>query len=1317
MHPEDEIADILASWREQYGQADGADPEEVIRRNPQHAEALRAHFEALRIAEQALRVSEPGPTPVADGELEAPLRPIAADKYVGFDPVGQGGMGIVYWAVDTDLNREVAFKVVRPFRDESESQVPDEPGAITPPDKDTPASKAFATLRRRFLREATVTGRLEHPGVVPVYEVGETGEGVPYFTMRFIHGRRTFADAIEELSDEPLEIRLKLLDPFIRVCDTIHYAHSRGVIHRDLKPENIALGEFGEVVVIDWGLARIQALSDPADPRWQEHLRAYHESPDMGTLTGIVGTPGYIAPEALLGKQTDERSDVYALGVLLFQILTGRMPYEFTSPAEFYAHVSRDPAPKPVDLIPDVARALSDLCTACLDKDREARPPTAAALVDTIRAWRASHERDRETETLLREARALYAASEGLEGDALLRQLARASVPLGRVFEHRPGESSALRLMARLEERHAQAVQEHAVATTKRHMRRAGLVALVLAAVAALVGALFFREEQQDAEQAREAARGALARVRSLALVNASREAAERDPLLALMLARDAVRANSSATSVSHLHEAILAHRPYIGLQGHEGVVRFAFFSPDGRHVLTSSGDGTARLWDESGKQLQVYGSEGIGIHHAQFSPDGDRILAGCRDGTARIWTLDGRAVTVLRGHEGPVNMASFSPDGTQVVTPGNDGLVRVWSLDGRVRAVLRGHEGSVYWACFSPDGTRILTSAFDGTARLWTLAGKQLTKMPVAHGYMSAKFWLDGTGILTASRQEDDCYWDLEGKGYGANTDHADDLTWLEASPCGRYLVSASQDGTALIADTEKGGQVRLRGHEWIVFWATVAPGGAHVLTSGMDGTARLWNRAGRQLAILSHHVDGFWLGCFSPDGRQVVVASGGEDPPKVAGQEARIYDVRTPEVAVLGDHSQPLTWGCISPDGIHVLAVAENRIAYIWDRRGRVHAKLTALAAGREGRWPAFSPDGRRILVINGSGRVSLLDRDASEVLDLAEPIRYVDSAAFVHDGRLVRVDDHSGRVTFWTLEGRRLPGPQGYEADVQYGVAFNQERYLASCTAEGTVLIWEPDGRVHVELQGQEPRACAVDLLPEAGAVVTATRDGTVRLWGLDGTLTGSFHAHEGELREASFARGGQRIVTRSADGSTCIWDREGREILALRGGPGWLWGNARSPDGARIANRSEDGVVRLWDLDGRELGILREAVGGTAGPDPFAEDVSSCLSFEASGDGKHLVSVCNDGVVRLWDVNGREVAEFGGHTEEITHAGFSPDGRMILTCSMDGIARVWLVYTEDLLELVDGRIPRTYTPAERELYGELLLEPREPAGAQR
>lgn len=232
-------------------------------------------------------------------------------RYTWISQVGSGGLGQVWLAKDNNLSREVAVKEVKP---------------------DSISDEAV----RRLIKEAQITGQLQHPGIVPVYEVNY--EGRPFYTMKLVKGE-TFSDAIGEYHAEKragktdLIAERRLISIFLNVCDAIAYAHSRGVIHRDLKPENIVLGDYGEAVVLDWGLARqVGTEEEEAAP-----VVVSAEGRTDATQAGQkMGTPAYMSPEQAAGRvnHMDERTDIYGLGAILFEILTGEAPHQTEMPEQ-----------------------------------------------------------------------------------------------------------------------------------------------------------------------------------------------------------------------------------------------------------------------------------------------------------------------------------------------------------------------------------------------------------------------------------------------------------------------------------------------------------------------------------------------------------------------------------------------------------------------------------------------------------------------------------------------------------------------------------------------------------------------------------------------------------------------------------------------------------------------------------------------------------------------------------------------------------------------------------------------------------------------
>jgi serine/threonine-protein kinase len=304
--------------------------------------------------------------------------PASRERYTITRLHARGGIGQIWLARDTDLGRDVALKELRAER------------------SDNPEVWA------RFLEEAQITGQLEHPGIVPVYElVKEKSRGRSFYTMRFVHGR-TLSDTIADYHRKRtegqagmLELRA-LLNALIAVSNAVAYAHSRRVLHRDLKPQNVVLGDYGEVILLDWGLAKVikdaasaqgtsvSTLSTPVPVVLEK------ESSRDETLQGqVLGTPGYMAPEQAAGRADliDERSDVYGLGAILYQILTEDPPFRDPDTLQVVHEVIHDPPARPLHKVPSTPPGLEAICLKALAKRPADRYPNATALAEDVQRW------------------------------------------------------------------------------------------------------------------------------------------------------------------------------------------------------------------------------------------------------------------------------------------------------------------------------------------------------------------------------------------------------------------------------------------------------------------------------------------------------------------------------------------------------------------------------------------------------------------------------------------------------------------------------------------------------------------------------------------------------------------------------------------------------------------------------------------------------------------------------------------------------------------------------------------------------------------
>jgi serine/threonine-protein kinase len=302
-------------------------------------------------------IPAPGPLPwdatVADGWNE----PTSRIRLVV--EIGRGSMGTVYRGRDDWLGRDVAVKLLREGRERD------------------PA------LRRRFLAEARVAGQFQHPGIVPVYELGLLEGDRPYIAMKLVEGR-TLAELLVERPD-PSHDRGRFLAIFVLACHAVAYAHSRGVIHRDLKPANIMVGPFGEVQVMDWGLAKILD-GGPSHIDWSGDVGNRTRGPNESQAGTVVGTPAYMSPEQAAGdlRNVDERSDVFGLGAILYETLTGRPPFPSAGSAEGVSASHQRELAEPRSLLPGIPRDLEIICLKCLESDPDRRYSRASELADDL---------------------------------------------------------------------------------------------------------------------------------------------------------------------------------------------------------------------------------------------------------------------------------------------------------------------------------------------------------------------------------------------------------------------------------------------------------------------------------------------------------------------------------------------------------------------------------------------------------------------------------------------------------------------------------------------------------------------------------------------------------------------------------------------------------------------------------------------------------------------------------------------------------------------------------------------------------------------
>ncbi|HSA23726.1 MAG TPA: protein kinase, partial [Myxococcota bacterium] len=772
----------------------------------------------------------PGPAPGADAAV---VTPEAAGRYVLRDrataastrnrsqaEVGRGGIGRVLLAFDEHLGREVALK---------ELLTPEGPAGLRP-------SAQLASSVARFLREARVTGQLEHPNIVPVYELGRRADGTLYYTMKMVRGR-TLRDAIRAARDLPG--RLELLKHFVDLCQAVAYAHSRGVVHRDLKPENVMLGEFGETVVLDWGLAKVLGA---ADIRGEELAREAARIRDVQTGQTVdgtaIGTPNYMSPEQADGRleEVNERSDVWSLGAVLYEILTGRPPFEGATVFEVLGKVLRAEPVRVASAAPGAPRELASVCQKALSKDRAQRYQSAKALAEEVGAF--------------------------LTGGRV------------RAYEYGLGD-----LLGRFALRH------------KLPLSVAGVFLLLLAGL----GVWAYLNEVRGRETA-ERLRGAAEQAGQQARhrwAEAHREGA-RAALTRGELLEARAKLRTSLEEADSVGSRVLWGKaralPEVWRKALGALVYHVAFSPDGREVAAAGHDRSIYLLDVDTAELRVLRGHTDWVATVGYSPDGGRLVSTSADRTLRIWdTRTGRSLRVLSGHTSAIHDAAWSPDGALLASCGQDRSVRLWQASSGAELMrIDGHAEIVWSVAFSPDGALLASADRAGWLRLWDpRTGAPLGAVREGErGHACLEFSRDGRWLAAGGGEGTVRVWGVAALRAGGSprsqlalAGHADGVQDLAFSPDGTLLASVSFDHHVRLWGLPEGQPLAdLEAHQNYVGGVDFSPDGRLLVTGSEDHSVALWRLPLQTPARVAHgHADQVFALAVSPDGQRL--ASGAAD------------------------------------------------------------------------------------------------------------------------------------------------------------------------------------------------------------------------------------------------------------------------------------------------------------------------------------------------------------------------------------------------------------------------------------------------------
>jgi WD40 repeat protein len=1102
--PSEERQEPLASWLASCdnalaagnplpaADAAGVTPEAQARR--------QRGLDLLRLLRQALP-PQPSPPTAADseartlppkpaGEEPGPLPQVAG--YEILEELGRGGMGVVYKARHVQLDRLVALKMI------------------------LAGDHAGAQARARFRTEAEAVARLQHANVVQIHDIGEH-QGLPYFSLEFCPGGSLAA----RLDGTPLPP-----GPAAALAETlagaVHAAHQAGVVHRDLKPANVLLAADGTPKISDFGLAkRLDGAGGP-------------------TRSGaILGTPSYMAPEqagttaasagvVAVGGEVGPAADVYALGAILYELLTGRPPFRGSSPMNTVLQLlTYEPVP-PHLLVPKVPRDLETIALKCLQKDPRRRYASAEELAEDLRrfqenkpirarpvgpagrAWRWARRRP---------------AAAGLLGLAVVTLAAMVALAVGLVY--------GVQLDA--QRKTAQKARDDAVEARDALAQAKEQVEQQKGQIEEQKGEV--EKQKGEVEKQRDLVRRTSYAARTNLAADAWRDGEITRMLLLLNEQRPEQTGGDDLRGWEWYYLWHLAHADLCTFRGHRNVVHAIAFSPDGTHLASTSQG--IKVWDaRTGQEVWTLTVGTATVLGVSWSPDGMRLAGASDDKTVKVLDAStGQEALTLKGHTDAVWGVSWSPDGTRLASASKDQTVRVWSLQtGQELLTLQGHTREVSRVAWSPDGTRLASASNDATVKVWDAqTGKEVRTLHGRVAFTGVAWSPDGTRLASAAFDRALTVWDLEtGRVVRAFQGHTDFATVVAWSPDGTRLATGSLDQTVKLWDAQSGQEVRtFKGHTQGVNSVAWSPDGTRLASASSDETARVWDaRADPEAHILQGRTGTIFCVAWSPDGARLASGDG-------AGT-VKLWDARTDrEAQTLQGHTGNVWAVAFSPDGTRLASAGTDKTVKVWDLpTGRVTLTLEGHAASAQG--VAFSPDGTRLASTSVDRTVKLWDaRTGREVRTLGG------------DGQLVT-------AVAWSPDGTRL----------------------ASSSLDGT-KVWDLlTGQPVLSLNSM--RMARVAFSPDGKRLVVNCQYDSIKVWDL---LTGQevrTLRQSGGCFMMALSPDGKRLAT-TARGTVKVWDLlTGEEVLTLRGLTEPVCAVAWSADGTRLASASAgERTVRVWD----------------------------------------------------------------------------------------------------------------------------------------
>ena len=995
--------------------------------------------------------------------------PSTIGDYQTREMAGKGNFGIVYKAWDKKLSRTVAIKLFKP---------------------DVYANDQ---VKERMVREARNAAQLTHQNIVQIYAIEADQALTPYFVCQFIDGC-----TLTNYLKQPITF-VESAELMVKISNAVGYAHKNRVIHRDLKPSNIMIDHLGEPYITDFGLSR-------------------NEEDNTITRNGeILGTPEYMSPQQASGARHDYRTDIYSLGVILYRLLTGKVPFTSDTLITTLQKVIQEEPQAPSSLNSHIPNSLENICLKAMAKEPERRYASTYELAEDLNRYLAG------VPTIAQQAGVF------LRGWLWCRRNPRVAM-LG------------------------------------------GIVSLLLTLIAVgSTGALFFINEARDkaVESQGKAENAALEVQRHLYIsdINLAKQAWDAGNIRRMRELLNRHFPNDGSKDIRGFDWFYLwriSHLEQLLLRPHADGVSSAGYSNNGKIFVSNGLERTIKVWDAYERRVINTLTPKYGRNFAStISPDSTMLAYG-NGSRITLWNLEKNEEMIsFRGHKDSVLSMSFSPNGELLASgSGNDDpTIKLWSLSNKqIEQVLHGHEDSILAIQFSPTGELLVSGGADNYIKLWkrqeTSKKWYLWKTFESHGerVTSIAFSPDGHYFASGSYDYTIKIWNVM-EMYNQSLypisilgEHTGNVECLDYSPDGQMLASGSSNRSIKLWDLKNHSEMAtIKGHEGAVRTVIFSPNGESLLSGGLDGTIRFWNidRVNRGIEkelILQKQQKGVTGLEFSQDGRILAIGYGSPFQPgeiilwdlfkgqiiksrqeliggvssialspsgkliALGRYDGRIHTLNTDSLDnehKFKGHAGRVTSISFSPDGGTLVSGGYDKSVKIWTLQGHGTTPDLKISLKQEGKVQclAFSPN-RKLMAAGGDDKtITLLGTKSYDnpmkFIHWGEGIRCL---SFSPDSQTIAAgsSDASIRVRN-TIKGGKAAVYRGHTQEVKSVIFSADGATLISGSSDQTIKFWDvKNGQERLTLTGIDAAIQTLALSSDGKTLAAGTVDGRVILW---------------------------------------------------------------------------------------------------------------------------------------------------------------------------------------------------------------------------